>query len=178
MTMDMGIMKTISIAVKWVAFILMMIGVGFVSFFTKEYSDELSKGNPKPDPYDLGQLGRYEFYLCTVIIGLVIEHIGFVCVLRGYLLKKHSAMCMAVVQALWALQLMISTALLARVLTTYQKEISPGQSYCDYWDELPERKYKYTCTQLTIGVVCGFLAMATFAVDSIISTIFVLKSEN
>ena len=64
---------------------------------------------------------------------------------------------MAVVQALWAFQLMISTALLAKILTTYGTDISPGLSNCDSWDKTPDRKYKYTCGQLTGGVVSMYI---------------------
>jgi hypothetical protein len=64
---------------------------------------------------------------------------------------------MSAVQAICALQLLVSTALLAKVLTTYQEEPEvlgiKFQSTCDKLDEEENREYDYTCSQLTGGVV-------------------------
>ena len=60
-------------------------------------------------------------------------------------------MCTA--QALWTLQLLVSTALLAKVLTTWQKEVGGALSECDRLDKLDNRKYDYNCTQMIGGVV-------------------------
>ncbi|XP_028392840.1 uncharacterized protein LOC114517345 [Dendronephthya gigantea] len=174
---NVPILKMISIGFKPVQSLLLVTGVGLVSYFTREYRFELSKGNPQPDPYDIGKLGRYEFYLYTASVGIIISGLALVCILRGLLEKKYGATSMAIVQALWASQLMISTALLFKVLTTYQETTASGTPYCEYWNKLPEREYHHTCGQLIGGVVCGIFALALFALDSIISMIFVLKSE-
>lgn len=60
---------------------------------------------------------------------------------------------MAVMQVLWAFQMMISTALLAKVLTTLEKKPRQGPSLCDERDPKTGEEYKYTCGQLTGGVV-------------------------
>jgi hypothetical protein len=59
---------------------------------------------------------------------------------------------MSAVQAICALQLLVSTALVAKVLTTYQGG-EEDSSYCEIWDEAQNREYEYTCGQLTGGVV-------------------------
>ena len=71
---------------------------------------------------------------------------------------------MFAVQAIWALQLLVSTALLAKVLTTYQRVVSPAtMSTCEYWDKRgdgdgdEDKKYNYKCSQLTGGVVSDAL---------------------
>ena len=64
---------------------------------------------------------------------------------------------MFAVQAIWTFQLLVSTALVAKVLTTYQKDIGRGIlgkiSQCEAWDKAENREYEYTCGQLTGGVV-------------------------
>ena len=62
---------------------------------------------------------------------------------------------MFAVQAIWAFQLLVSTALLAKVLTTFQKIPTDALiSTCKAWDKMEHRKYHYKCSQLTAGVVC------------------------
>ena len=60
---------------------------------------------------------------------------------------------MAAAQAIWTLHLLISTALLAKVLTTYQKEVRGRPSACDDWDKQENRNYNYHCSQVIGGVV-------------------------
>ena len=72
-----------------------MIGVGLVGYFSKEYNDELSKGNAKQSAYDTGVLGRYEFYLYTASVGMIIASLGIVCAVRGFLEKKYGAMAVS-----------------------------------------------------------------------------------
>lgn len=63
---------------------------------------------------------------------------------------------MFAVQAIWTLQLLVSTALVAKVLTTYKKEIAIGAakiSQCKVWDEAKNRDYDHNCGQITGGVV-------------------------
>ena len=70
--------------------------MGFVGYFTNEYNDQLSENNPSDiDPYDIGQLGRYEFYLYTASVGIIIENLGYVFVARGFLEKKYGAMAVS-----------------------------------------------------------------------------------
>ena len=60
---------------------------------------------------------------------------------------------MCAVQAIWTLQLLVSTALLAKVLITYQKEVRGSPSKCDTWDKQENREYDYNCSQIIGGVV-------------------------
>ena len=60
-------------------------------------------------------------------------------------------MCTA--QALWTLQLLISTALLAKILITFEKEVRGKPSACDRWDKQENREYDYNCSQMIGGVV-------------------------
>lgn len=64
-----------------------MIGLGLVGHFTKEYHDSQSKGGL--DPYDLGSFGRYEFYLYSASIGIIIAVVGLISAMCGVLEKKH-----------------------------------------------------------------------------------------
>ena len=73
-----------------------MIGVGLVGYFSKEYNDELSKGNGNQHAYDTGKLGRYEFYLYTASVGIVIASLGIVCAEREFLEKKYGAMAVSI----------------------------------------------------------------------------------
>ena len=74
-----------------------MVGVGLVGYYTKESHDELTKdyGDDDIDPYDLGRLGRYEFYLYTASVGIIIACLGLVCAARGFLEKKYGAMAVS-----------------------------------------------------------------------------------
>ena len=69
---------------------------------------------------------------------------------------------MFAVQAIWTLQLLVSTALVAKVLTTYQKDLDSQVSYCETWDKAENRDYEYTCDQLTGGVVSRARAKSFF----------------
>ncbi len=60
---------------------------------------------------------------------------------------------MCAVQAIWTLQLLVSTALLAKILITFEKEFGGASSLCDRLDKLENRKYDYNCTQVIGGVV-------------------------
>ena len=73
-----------------------MVGIGFVAYFTKELHDELTEGDPKISGYDLGQLGRYEFFLYTTGVGVGIAVLGFVGTITGLLEKKHGALAVSV----------------------------------------------------------------------------------
>ena len=70
---------------------------------------------------------------------------------------------MMFVYALWALQLVISAALLTKVLTTYKKELDAAggnkMSQCDLFDK--EDK-DYQCSQLEGGVVSRLFSVDHF----------------
>ena len=85
---------------------------------------------------------------------------------------------MFAVQAIWTLQLLVSTALVTKILTTYHKDEDPRTiSVCEFWDKAEDRDYKYTCGQLTGGVACGFIAMIVFAVDALVSVASYTKAH-
>ncbi len=60
---------------------------------------------------------------------------------------------MCAVQAIWTLQLLVSTALLAKVLITFKKEVGGASSLCDRLEKLENRKYDHHCSQMIGGVV-------------------------
>ena len=175
----MGRLKIVSIILKPVEIALLVVGMGFVAYFTKELHDEATKDDPLIDPYDLGTFGRYEFFLYTASVGVGIAVLGLVCALTEIPEKKYGALAMFVVQAIWTMQLLVSTALVAKTLTTYQTDIGlVGKiSRCDLWDKAENRDYEYTCGQLTSGVVCGFIAMTVFAVDILVSFLSYTKAS-
>jgi hypothetical protein len=63
---------------------------------------------------------------------------------------------MVVVHTIWTLQLLVSTALLAKTLTSLQKKLDRfgtfgmKKSVCDLLDDA---NHDYTCSQLIAGVV-------------------------
>ena len=174
-------LKIVSMILKPVEIVLLVVGTGFVAYFTKEAHDHVTKDAPPIDPYDLGNFGRYEFFLYTTCVGMGIAVLGFVFAIAGLLEKRYGAFAMFAVQAIWTLQLLVSTALVTKILTTYQKEIDFGilgkRSQCELWDKAEDRDYKYTCGQLTGGVACGFIAMIVFAVDALVSFASFTKAE-
>ena len=169
----MAALKMISIVLKPVQIAALVIGMGFVAYFTKEFHDELTEDDPPIDPYDLGAFGRYEFFLYSTGVGVVLAVFGLVCVLMGLMEKKYGALAISAVQAIWTLQLLVSTGLVTKILATYKEEQEvlgiKVQSQCERWDKAENRDYDYTCDQLTAGAVCGFIAMVAFAADSVIS---------
>ena len=171
-------LKIFSILRKAVESVLLVVGMGFVAYFTNELHDSYTADKYDKYVYDTGGLGRYEFFLYTTGVGMGIAVLGFVCTITGLLERKHGALAMFAVQAIWAFQLLVSTALLAKVLTTYQKITSDSVTFCKKWDNNTEDpKYNYKCSQLTAGVVGGFGAMAAFGLDAIISLVSHIKSS-
>ena len=77
---------------------------------------------------------------------------------------------MSAVQGICAFQLLISSALVAKILTTYQEEQDvlvsgikiSSLSPCEQWDKAEDREYEYTCGQLTGGVVSKKLSRKIF----------------
>ena len=169
-------LKIFSIFLKAVESVLLVIGLGFVAYFTKEFHDQLEKDGDTII-YDTGGLGRYEFFLYTTGVGMGIAVLGFLGTITGLLEKKHGALAMFAVQAIWAFQLLVSTSLLAKVLTTFQNITGDSETICKAWDTAEYRKYHYKCSQLTAGVVGGFGAMAAFGLDAIISLVSHIKSS-
>ncbi|XP_028392745.1 uncharacterized protein LOC114517271 [Dendronephthya gigantea] len=167
----MNQLKTASIVLKVVQIMALVVGIGFVAHFTKEAHDSLAKYL-----YELGRLGRFEFYLFTNGVGVAIAFFGLLCTLTGVLEKKFGAFGMITLQALWAFQLMVSTGLLTKILTIYRKKIfSQGMSKCEIWDRLyglDNLEYDLHCSHLIVGVACGFIAMLLFAKDAVISFMF------
>ena len=96
-------LKIVSIILKPVEIALLVVGIGFVAYFTNEVHDEVTKDDPSTDPYDLGTFGRYEFFLYTTCVGVGIAVLGLVCALIGLLEKKYGAFAMFAVQAIWTL---------------------------------------------------------------------------
>jgi hypothetical protein len=78
--------------------VLLVTGMGLVAYHTKEYHDELTKisGSLSNDPYDIGQFGRYEFFMYTTGVGVGIAVLGFVCALTGKLEKKHGVLAVGI----------------------------------------------------------------------------------
>ena len=166
-------LKIISIVLKPLQIVLLVIGMGFVAYFTKEYHDFLKVS--QFDAYDAGYFGRNEFFLYSTGIGVVFAAFELVCVLMGQLENKHSALAVSAEQAICTCQLLVSTALLAKVLTTFQKKEVLSSNFlfkirspslCEKWDK---NKFHHTCDDLMAGVICGFLAVVAFAVDTAIS---------
>ena len=71
--------------------------MGFVAYFTKEFHDQITENDPKIDPYDVGSLGRYEFFLFTTCVGVGIAVLGIVCAFIGLLEKKYGASAVSIV---------------------------------------------------------------------------------
>ena len=60
----------------------------------KELRDDVNDGRPsyRDDPYDLGEFGRYEFFLYTTSVGVIIAIISLVGLFTGLLEKNGGAL--------------------------------------------------------------------------------------
>ncbi|CAB4045529.1 Hypothetical predicted protein, partial [Paramuricea clavata] len=116
------------------------------------YDDRKPKNDNEINTYDLGAFGRYEFFLYTTSLGVIMAIFSLVALITGLLEKKGGTLAMVIVHALWTLQLLVSTALLAKILATYEKERDQGlgnkQSYCDHFDKTDK---DYQCSELIGG---------------------------
>ncbi|XP_028392811.1 uncharacterized protein LOC114517322 [Dendronephthya gigantea] len=165
--------KIVSIVLKFAQICPLVIGMGFMAHFTKEFRDFMtSLGGSSFDPYDAGAFGRYEFYLFSVGVGIGIAVLGLICTFSGLMEKKYGALSMTALQALWAFHLLVATSLLAKSLSTYEKEEDQGEttSPCKSW-EVYGKDYDFNCGQIYGAVACGFIAMALFAMDTVMSMV-------
>ncbi|XP_028392891.1 uncharacterized protein LOC114517391 [Dendronephthya gigantea] len=170
--------KIVSTVLKFAQICPLVIGMGFMAHFTKEFHDFTTQLyasiDSSLDPYDNGSFGRYEFYLFSVGVGIGIAVLGLICALRGLMEKKYGALSMTALQALWAFHLLVATSLLAKSLSTYEKKAYEGgtMSLCKMWDQSEGYKdYDFNCSQIYGAVVCGFIAMALFAMDTVMSMV-------
>ncbi|XP_028392768.1 uncharacterized protein LOC114517290 [Dendronephthya gigantea] len=149
--------------------VLLVVGTGLVGHFMKELHDDYDK---QDESYNLGFYGRHEFYLFSTSLGVIIAICSIVEAITGILEKKGGVLVMAVVHALWAFQLVVATALLAKVLTTYEDKGDLPISLCDVYDKSDK---DYQCSELIGGVACGFIAAVIFIIDAVLYII--LPSE-
>ena len=66
-----------------------------MAYFTEEYHEAITKDDPEIDEYDLGVLGRYEFFLYTTGVGVAIAVLGLVCAVTGLLERKQFALAVS-----------------------------------------------------------------------------------
>ena len=71
------------------------VGIIVIGHFTKTYHSYLKKGNPIVDPYDLGELGVYEFFLYSNGISLSVTVLGLMFVFTGLQFKKDVALAVS-----------------------------------------------------------------------------------
>ncbi|XP_028392850.1 uncharacterized protein LOC114517354 [Dendronephthya gigantea] len=173
-------LKLVAVVLKIAEIVFLLAGTGVVGYFIKEYYDDTKKLKYGYDRRDIGGLERYEFYLYTTVIGIIFAIISFVALILGRLEKKNSGiLAMVAVHALWALQLVVATALLAKILTTFEEVKTiiglrvVEKSLCD---SLDESEKDYQCSHLIGGVVCGFFAFILFCIDTVVYIIWCNKS--
>ena len=69
------------VAKKNITYIL-FVGYALVMLFLKEYRDDIKdryeRRNDPRDPYDFSQYGRYEFFLYTTCVGVIIAIVSLV----------------------------------------------------------------------------------------------------
>ncbi|CAB4029797.1 ---NA--- [Paramuricea clavata] len=171
-------LKIVCIILKIIEIVVLVAGTGLVGYFMKEFYDGRKPENDdRVNSYDLGHFGRFEFFLYTTCLGVIMVVLSLVALITGLLEKKGGTSAMVIVHALWTLQLLVSTALLAKVLATYEKEqdllpiyviSEKKQSFCDNFDEA---NTNYQCSQFIGGVACGFIGTILFLVDTIVHAI-------
>ncbi|CAB4002143.1 DNA transposase THAP9 [Paramuricea clavata] len=152
--------------------IVLVVAIGTVGHFVKEDHDLVKER--LLDPYDFGAYGRYEFFLYTTSVGVIIAILSLVASITGLLEKQGGTLAMAIVHAIWSLQLLVSTALLAKVLASAEKKVYIGTSTCDLLDDA---NHDHTCSHLISGVVFGFIGTILFLVDTIVYTKTVLSTQ-
>ena len=71
-----------------------MAATGVIGYFMKELRDDSNDGRSSDsyDPYDLGVYGRYEFFLYTTSVGVIIAIISLVGLFTGLLEKNGGAL--------------------------------------------------------------------------------------
>ncbi|XP_028392813.1 uncharacterized protein LOC114517324 [Dendronephthya gigantea] len=164
-------MKTAPIVAANTQIGVLLIGTGFVGYFFKELRD-YNSGNSiltDDDAYDRGAYGRFEFYLFSTCIGVIISVLSILGAATGIVGKMGAGLAMAAVHALWALQLLVSTALMAKVLATYEENVFQ----CETWEAL---KLDLNCKHLIGGVVCGFIGAVIFMVNTVVYLFWSRKS--
>ena len=61
---------------------MLLAATGVIGHFLKEYRDDIKdqyeRENDLRDPYDFGQYGRYEFFLYTTCVGVIIAIMSLV----------------------------------------------------------------------------------------------------
>ncbi|CAB4013036.1 ---NA--- [Paramuricea clavata] len=131
------------------------------------------------DPYDIGKYGRFEFFLYTTSVGVIIAILSFVASITGLLEKQGRTLAMVVLHAIWTLQLLVSTVLLAKTLATLEKKVEylsstvgKKKSNCQLLDDA---NHDFTCSQLTAGVVFGSFGTILFLVDTIVCSIIIAR---
>ena len=74
--------------------VVLLAATGVIGYFMKEYRDDVNDrlSSDSVDPYDLGQYGRYEFFLYTTSVGVIIAIISLVGLFTGLLEKNGGAL--------------------------------------------------------------------------------------
>ncbi|XP_028392855.1 uncharacterized protein LOC114517359 [Dendronephthya gigantea] len=167
-------MKIVAIATAFPPIVVLLVGTGLVGNLLKEFRDLSETDNA----YDRGAFGRFEFYLFSSCLGVIISILSLVGAATGIVGNKGGALAMASVHALWALQLLVSSALNAKVVAEFEGEEERGfgretKSTCEHWEE---SKSDLNCNHLIGGVVCGFIGAVIFIVNTVVYLLWAKQS--
>ena len=72
-----------------------MVATGTVGHFLKEDHDLVKESKFILDPYDLGAYGRYEFFLYTTSVGVIIAILSLVASITGLLEKQGGTLAVS-----------------------------------------------------------------------------------
>ena len=78
-----------------------MAGTGVAGYFMKEqYDDSKPENDNEINPYDLGKFGRYEFFLYTTSLGVILAILSLVALITGLLEKKGGTLAVSSVRGI------------------------------------------------------------------------------
>ncbi|CAB4027953.1 CKLF-like MARVEL transmembrane domain-containing 7 [Paramuricea clavata] len=136
---------------KIIEFIVLLIALGSVGYFFEKMGSNTSKTD------------NLKFFLFVIIVAWILVMAFWLNFVSG-LYEKMSAinwpLVDAVVFAVWAVLLLISSALMADAVKYYE-----DSKFCAL---LEDANTKQQCEHLIVGTIFGFIAMVLFIVDSVI----------
>jgi hypothetical protein len=79
--------------------VVLVAGTGVAGYFMKGlHDDSKPKNDNEINPYDQGSFGRYEFFLYTTSLGVILASLSLVALITGLLEKKGGTLAVSSVK--------------------------------------------------------------------------------
>jgi hypothetical protein len=80
--------------------VVLVAGTGVAGYFMKGlHDDSKPKNDNEINPYDQGSFGRYEFFLYTTSLGVILAILSLVALITGLLEKKGGTLAVSSVKS-------------------------------------------------------------------------------